>query len=232
MLALDSIKAISLDLDDTLWPTDPVIAKAEQALIAWFAQHAPVTGQHWAQPGTADRARQTVKRANPEKLHDFSFLRLEMIRHAMQEAGDGTANAEAAFAAFFAARQQVELFEESLPALQALAARYPLQTLSNGNADIALIGLDAHFKGTVTARLVGYAKPDPRIFHTAAEQLGLGVHEVLHVGDDPLLDVEGARKVGMPVVWVNRHGKAWPCDSPAPVQVRDLSQLVERLALV
>lgn len=42
------IRAISLDLDDTLWPIWPTIAKAEGVLLQWLAQHAPVRPSTWA----------------------------------------------------------------------------------------------------------------------------------------------------------------------------------------
>ncbi|KAB7534760.1 HAD family hydrolase, partial [Verminephrobacter sp. Larva24] len=37
------IRAISIDLDDTLWPIRPTIARAEAALLDWLGQHAPAT---------------------------------------------------------------------------------------------------------------------------------------------------------------------------------------------
>jgi FMN phosphatase YigB (HAD superfamily) len=38
----------------------------------------------------------------------------------------------------------------------------------------------------------------------------LAPDEVIYVGDDPLLDVEGSRAAGMVPVWMNRDGAAWP----------------------
>ena len=50
--ALDAgrIRAITIDLDDTLWPIWPIIARAEAALAAWMAEHAPATAAQWADP--------------------------------------------------------------------------------------------------------------------------------------------------------------------------------------
>ena len=43
MLDLSRIRAITLDLDDTLWPVWPTIHRAEQVLSDWLMQHAPAT---------------------------------------------------------------------------------------------------------------------------------------------------------------------------------------------
>ena len=37
------IRAISLDLDDTLWPMRPTLIAAEQQLGRWLTTHAPLT---------------------------------------------------------------------------------------------------------------------------------------------------------------------------------------------
>ena len=54
----------------------------------------------------------------------------------------------------------------------------------------------------------GNKKPDPRIFNTALERLGLDASQVLFVGDHPINDIVGAAKVGMQTAWL-RHGREW-----------------------
>ncbi len=39
---------------------------------------------------------------------------------------------------------------------------------------------------------------------------------MLHVGDDPELDVVGAARAGMRSCWINRRGEAWPAELPPP----------------
>jgi putative hydrolase of the HAD superfamily len=78
------------------------------------------------------------------------------------------------------------------PALERLARRYRLIAVSNGNAEVARIGLGEYFAGSVSARLHGVAKPDPSIFHAACAVARAAPHQVLHLGDDLALDVDGA----------------------------------------
>jgi putative hydrolase of the HAD superfamily len=131
-----------------------------------------------------------------------------------------------AYEVFFAARQQVTLFDDALEVLDFLAQRFPLAALTNGNADVQRVGLGAFFHCAVSAHETGIAKPDPRIFWHTAERLNLAPEAVLHVGDDAALDILGARAAGMPCVWLNRHGAPWVHEGPPPWTVSSLRELV------
>ncbi|WBY01616.1 HAD-IA family hydrolase [Ramlibacter tataouinensis] len=229
MLDSPRVKAISLDLDDTLWPIWPTIERAERVLHQWLVNHAPMAAALFSNPGALAEIRQHLAEQRPELRHDLSTLRRESIRLALYRAGEDPLLADAAFNAFFEARQQVELFEDVMPALQALSQRYPLVSLSNGNADLQRIGLAGYFRATVTAREFGVGKPDPRIFHAAAGAVDVLPHDVLHVGDDATLDVVGALNAGMQAVWVNRVDNLWPHEQQPHATVRTLAQLCELL---
>jgi putative hydrolase of the HAD superfamily len=200
-----NVRALTLDLDDTLWPIDPVIRQAEQAAQDWLARHAPATAaRHDIAAMRAWRAE--IARRHPELAHDLSQLRRLSIAQALQAAGDDPALAEPAFEVFFAARQRVVFYDEVPAALDRLAARYPLLAVSNGNAELVATGLSRWFVGSVSARDAGVAKPDPRIFAQACERLGLAAAQVLHVGDHLEMDVAGARGAGLHTAWVRREG--------------------------
>ncbi|HUP23824.1 MAG TPA: HAD-IA family hydrolase [Thermoanaerobaculia bacterium] len=62
---------------------------------------------------------------------------------------------------------------------------------------LAAVGLLPLFAAVVRSSAVGWAKPHPAIFREALRRLGVEADQALHVGDDPLRDVEGARAVGM-----------------------------------
>lgn len=222
------IRALTLDLDDTLWPVWPAIERAERVLHDWLAQHAAPTALRF--DVAALRAlREQVARERPEWTHDFSRMRRESLVRALTLAGDDPALADPAFAVFFAARNRVELFDDALSGLEALAARWPIVAVTNGNADLHGIGLAGHFAATVSAREFGIAKPDPRIFHEACRRLDARPHEVLHIGDDWALDVVGAHRAGLRTVWLRRDGVAvHPAGSPitADCVARDLHELL------
>ena len=209
MLDIQTIKAISLDLDDTLWPVWPAIEGAEKALENWLGHHAPMSTALFANPLARHDLREYVMRTRPDLHHQLSKIRLEAIRLALERSGENVDLAPAAFDVFFAARNCVQLFDDALPALQLLAQHYPLVALTNGNADIETIGLGSYFCANISAQKFGVGKPDPRIFHAAAGAANVLPHQILHVGDDALLDVLGALNSGMQAVWLNRGEAAW-----------------------
>lgn len=230
-LDVGRIRAITLDLDDTLWPIWPTISRAENHLQAWLDQHAPATAALGRDRNTLREARNQMVTMRPDLALDMSGLRRESIRWLLQRAGDDPALAEPAFEVFFAERHRVELFEDALPALEFLASRYPVVALSNGNADVHRVGIGAHFHASLHAGGFGVGKPDVRIFHAAAEAAGVAPHEVLHIGDDAHLDGVGALNAGMQLAWVNREGHAWEHAPLAPhITVSELGALCRALS--
>ncbi len=235
MLDIKKIRAISLDLDDTLWPIWPVIERAEKALLTWLHANARMTAALFASPTALREIREymhdVVLKKKPEMAHDLGAIRKESIRLALYRAGDDPLLADAAYDVFFAARNQVEYYEDALPALKLLSKRYPLVSLSNGNAQLDRVGIAHYFQAAISAKGEGVAKPDARIFHAAAKAVGLAADEVLHVGDDAALDVIGALDAGMQAVWLNRQGKLWPHEHTEPtLEIASLEELTALLA--
>ena len=226
MLDLSRIRAITLDLDDTLWPVWPTIHRAEAVLTDWLTQHAPATAALSGQAEVKKAVRTEINARHADRAHDLSFLRLEAIRALLVQAGDPADLAERAFDVFFAERQRVDLFDDALPALAFWSQRYPVVALSNGNADVHRVGIGQHFHASVSAKSLGVAKPDVRIFVAGAQAAGVQPHEVLHIGDDAHLDCVGALAAGMQVAWVNREGHDWSHGDTRPhLDVRDLHAL-------
>jgi putative hydrolase of the HAD superfamily len=231
MLDTTKIRAISLDLDDTLWPVWPTIARAEIQMQGYLRSQAPLTAALMAEPLQRSQLRDTVIQAQAASAHDMSALRLGMIELALQRCGESPALAPEAFAVFYAARQQVDLYAECAGALARLAGRFPLLALTNGNADVHLVGIGHWFVGSVGAHTVGLPKPHKAIFDAAASALGCKPEEVLHVGDDALLDVLAALDAGMQSVWVNRQGASWQHARTPHLSVPSLDVLCHALGV-
>lgn len=203
-----SITAITFDLDDTLWDIWPTIARAEERLHEWLALNHPQIPQRYT-PVTLRELAHEVVAARPEIGHDRTWVRKQALALAAERVGIDNLCVESAYEVFFAARNDVLFFEDSLPALESLAARYTLGALSNGNADIKRVGLDHLFDFAINAVDAGAPKPEPAMFESACCYLGLEPQQIVHVGDDPELDVQGAARAGLRTVWVNRKGQQW-----------------------
>jgi FMN hydrolase / 5-amino-6-(5-phospho-D-ribitylamino)uracil phosphatase len=223
------VRAICFDLDNTLWDVWPVIMRAEQKMYDFLAQRYPRVVAN-VTIEMMRSAREQTAAAYPQMRHDFTFLRKQTLRDHAREFGYAEAMAEEAFDAFIQARNEVDLYADVLPALEQLRTRYRLFTVSNGNADLGQIGIAHFFERTIAARQVGALKPDPAIFHKVIEGTDLQAHEVVYVGDDPLLDVVGARGAGMQAIWIDRQASEWPPEiEPAAHTVRSLTELTQLL---
>ena len=88
------IRAITLDLDDTLWPVLPVLAQAERELVEWLAPRAPLTAQALAE----GRSVLALKSQYPEHAHDMSWLRRRLLHDLLTERHEDPALADPAFA--------------------------------------------------------------------------------------------------------------------------------------
>jgi 2-haloalkanoic acid dehalogenase type II len=227
-----NIRAITLDLDDTLWPSAPTLTRAEQRAHAWLETHAPAVAAMWS----IERLRTlrlSIHASRPELQHDFLRIRRLAMHSAFEQAGLSGALAaeliERALDTFMTARNEVDLYPDVRDGLTRLSRRYVLASLTNGNADVMRIGLGHYFKAIVSAHTHGASKPDARLFHIACRELACEPDEVLHVGDDVELDVRGARAAGLNVIWMNRAAGTWVGDD-APTEVRDLLGLERWLA--
>jgi FMN hydrolase / 5-amino-6-(5-phospho-D-ribitylamino)uracil phosphatase len=202
-------RVISLDLDDTLWPVAPVIAAAEAVLLEWLKDRYPKAALgHTIESMRTARAR--LAQRHPERSHDLTFLRRQSLARQFAAAGYPSALCDRAMEIFLEARNRVEFYEDVRPALTRLKREYRLYAVSNGNADLERCGIHDLFDGHVTAISAGAAKPDARIFAALGELAGVAMEEIVHIGDDPLADVVGARQAGMRAVWINRDSRAWP----------------------
>lgn len=84
------------------------------------------------------------------------------------------------------------------------------------------LGLLRHVDFVIASAEVGAAKPDRRIFRLAVERLGLPARAVIHVGDHPLEDAQGATEAGLRAALLARTEP--PPPSPIPL-LRTLAHL-------
>jgi 2-haloalkanoic acid dehalogenase type II len=223
------VRAICFDLDNTLWEIEPVLLRAERILADWLRNRYPRITERFSAEQMLE-IRLALARDEPHRAHDFTWLRRESLARAAAAAGhadQADAIAHQAFATWHAARNECRPHADVVPALEILRGRFRLATLTNGNADLARIGVAHHFEVSLSAGMLGYAKPDPRAYLALADALTLPPAEILFVGDEPHADVLGPKAAGMHTAWVNRSGASWPAGLPAAdASVADLAGLV------
>jgi putative hydrolase of the HAD superfamily len=226
-------RLITLDLDDTVWPCAPVIEAAELALLEWLGGKTPRLLDDHDQDSLREHRRRLM-RERPEIAHDVTQVRRLSLAELLAQQGlpleRAQSLAEEALAVFLDHRNRIEPYADAGPALRRLALRCHLISITNGNSDPELTPLRGVFRHRVNAAQAGASKPDPAVFERALRLAGCTPAECLHVGDEPRLDVEAARNLGIASVWVNRHHRPWPEElAPPLLTVTDLHQLADWL---
>ncbi len=229
---LTGIRAISFDLDDTLYDNRPVIERAEQWMVAYmrdtYLQTAMYDRAWWL------RLKQRLQHEQPALVDDVSLCRRVLLQQGLMAGGmkkaEAKQEAEKVFDHFLEVRSQVAVPDTTRRVLSTLAKKYPLVVITNGNVLVERLGLDEHFQYVLKAGGGFRMKPAPDLFASMAEQLNLPPQQILHVGDDVLTDVAGAIHNGYRSAWLNDVGQDWRKLSILPdVMLTRLEQLLTLL---
>jgi len=96
-----------------------------------------------------------------------------------------------------------------MPTLEALS-RAEMRMIVVSNWDYSLhrilrnLGISEFFEHEFASLEHGPEKPDPEFFRIAGATTGLPLDAILHVGDHPLDDLEGARGAGLQALLLDR----------------------------
>ncbi|MBS3737130.1 MAG: HAD family hydrolase [Candidatus Bipolaricaulota bacterium] len=114
-----------------------------------------------------------------------------------------------------------------------LSGKFKLGLLTNGPSNlqrrkIETLGIENWFEAIIVSGEHGLAKPDPRIFYIAMDELECGPEETIYVGNSLKYDVLGAKNAGVPVVWKKNGKEDTEVEGARPSMVIDeLKELLE-----
>ncbi|HAL49454.1 MAG: HAD family hydrolase [SAR202 cluster bacterium] len=227
---ITGIKAITFDLDGTLWDYDTVMRRSMAYALGELGKHDSIAASRLDVDRMVGICEMVTREMVPPVV-DLGLVRLEAFKRTLVEVDRRDDElAERINAVYLRHRfSNVEFYADALPALEDLGRRYNLGALSNGNSRPDLIGIGHMFRFSVMSQDHGVAKPDPRIFEIAVDQAGCAAHEMLHVGDDVEHDILGAVNAGVRAVWVNRNGAERPDTIDGTRVVANLTQLIGML---
>jgi len=208
---LGAVRAISFDLDDTLYDNRPVIEHAEQWMVAHMRDRYLETAMYdrswW------HRLKLELQRQQPALVDDVSLCRRVLLQRGLMEGGMAEAmarqEAESVFAQFLEVRSQIAVPDTTRRILSELAQKYPLVVITNGNVLLERLGLEGQFQHVLKAGGGFRMKPAPDLFSDMARRLQLAPQQILHVGDDVTTDVAGAVHNGYRSAWLNDVGQEW-----------------------
>jgi putative hydrolase of the HAD superfamily len=144
-----------------------------------------------------------------------------IVAHALDSLGAANDELAEAIAGHFSVdrRQVMRLFPEARAILECLRERgIPLGLVTNGDAIQQRYKIERHdlaryFDVMVIEGEFGAGKPDEAVYRHALDVLRAKPGDTCMVGDNLAFDVEGARRVGIAGIWVDRNRTGLPADS-------------------
>ena len=202
------VKALSFDLDDTLYDNHPHIIRAEKLMFAYMKEHYPMT-KH------IDRSfwrnhRNTIIRQEPQLKSDMILLRQKTLKAGFSALGlQGRPLKEAVdrvYDRFYVERSNFKIDPKIASTLKQLALKVPLVAITNVNVDLERVGIQPFFKHCFHASVQRPMKPSRVMFDKARDFLRLDSQDILHVGDNLEKDIMGGCQAGFKTAWyaINR----------------------------
>jgi HAD superfamily hydrolase (TIGR01549 family) len=230
-------RAVLFDLDDTLFDH----ARATRVALETLRSVDPALGR-WSIDELDRRHRLVLETWHQEVLAGRASIdHARKARFAELLGQAGGAGGETRTAAI--ASQYRSVYETAWytvagarPLLEALASRgLRLAVVTNNvhreqQLKLARCGLTSFVEALVTSEEVGVQKPDPRIFQTALDRIGVSATDAIMVGDAWTTDIEGARRAGVRPIWFNRFDDL--SRDPSVRELRSFEPLAAALAAI
>jgi len=236
---LTEIKAISFDLDDTLYSNKPVMQLIEKKMIDYFSrlpvfpkvmpdQHRSLDIHFWS------HFRQKAILQQPNLAHDVVRVRLISYQLGFLSLGltesIAEQQAQAAVDYFIELRSDFTVPQQSINLLANLSKKIPLIAISNGNVDTKAIGISQYFQHTYHAGWQSDGellkqKPVSDMFTLACQQLAIKPSQLLHVGDCGRADIEGALRAGCQAAWLPCYDVGKPITVLPHIELDELNSL-------
>ena len=226
------IKAISFDLDHTLYDRD---ATWEALVPSFTAVFKDVLSESMNVPDILQSLRDTDYRATYRETNWEG-----MYRYLVE---DGTISERTGYERFI--RYIYDYFPDATVAYDDTyevlewCGREGLHPslITNGHPDLQIRKLNALSLANVFEEIIicdlaesDKCKPDKGAFLQLAEKLAVCPHEILYVGDNPLNDIEGARNAGMRTAWLNVMHNWNNRYAPADYEINKLRDLCDIIA--
>lgn len=199
---------LMIDLDNTLIDRDAAFRTGVAEFLA--AHSLPAADVDWVMSVDASgyASRTVVSQAIIDRYGnglDQDFV-IDFLRRGAREHAHVTAETEAALRLARAGGNSVVIVTNGA---------VPQQT-----GKITASGLDRLVDAWVVSEGVGSRKPEPGIFHAAAEAVGASLDDAWMIGDRDDADILGAHRLGLRSAWLHL-GRTWSQPAYAPTHIAD-----------
>ena len=232
---MNKYRHIFFDLDNTLWDFD------KSSILAFDKIYDIFNLINYGIP-SADHFHHTYFDHNNRlwELYrqgeiDKEFLKIERFRLPLKDYGiiDEKLATDLGESYTDYAARIVSLVPNTMKVLNYLKEKkYNIHLITNGFLEVQSIkmqasGLDKMIDKSFVSELVGFKKPDHRIFYHAMENVGATVEECVMIGDDLSVDIIPAKEIGMAHIYFNR--KKISHHEKLDNEIYDLIEICEKL---
>lgn len=232
---LAPFKAISFDLDDTLYSNFPVMMATDEKMAAYFNKilpqyiddkivHNTTYNFHFWLP-----YKQQALSINKQLIHDVAAVRVESYYIGLIDLGveplQARQIAEDALVHFDLHRSNFDVPKNVHNLLADLANRWPLVAISNGNVNTNLININQYFTYVYHAGPNYKQKPCDDMFVQACCDLAIKPNELLHVGDCGYSDILGGVLAGCQTALVSSYDVGKPLSILPNIELCDVAEL-------
>lgn len=217
------IKAVVLDLDETLYAYEPLniiatervqeLTCRELGITAKQFEEAYKFGRHETKRKLGDVAASHNRLLYCQKTLEYLGVKPMPLSLRMYETYWGT------FLEKMCLRDGVRVFLDRMHEQGIKVMICTDLTAHIQHRKIDALGIAEDISCLVTSEEAGREKPAPEIFTLCLEKLGLPADEVIYIGDSPVKDVEGAEAAGM-------HAILFHPDRPSAQQFADAAEKI------
>ena len=227
---MNKITTISFDADGTLWDFEGVMRHALGCALAELHRLVPAAADSLS-IDTLIAIRNQVAEEQKSRGLTHEVIRLEAFKQTLQFIKSPDDDLAVHLNTLYLKHrfEDIQLFDDVLPTLEALQGHYTMSLLSNGNTYPERCGLAGYFQFVVFAQDHGIQKPDPVLFDIAIKRAGCAKRQLLHIGDSFQNDVIGAKQAGIKSVWLNRQGINNEAEQQPDFEISSLRELAEVL---
>ena len=160
------------------------------------------------------------------EMYEYLASLLDIPQHQRRQL------AEAVYHYYFSPKAW-RLYDDVLPTLEALRTRdFRLALISNWDSSLASIieglALTHYFETIISSAEVCLHKPMPEIFQLGLNRLGISAREAVHVGDHVSADADGAARVGITPILLDRDNMHTDFSGLRVSSLIQINELVKR----
>lgn len=225
---------IFFDLDHTIWDFEASSAQAFEMLFDHFGLYEKGITSIDEFSRSYHQFNNALWALYREGGIEKEVLRSLRFRQTLESFGIDQPGLDEEMSAFYldVAPRIVRLEPGAAELLEHLKDKYCLHLITNGFAEVQYTklregNLRHFFQQIITSEEAGVKKPDPQIFQLALKLSGALPHQSLMVGDDPEVDILGAKSCGIDQVLYNPKGL--PSSVEPTYEIRKLSELTNLL---